>query len=245
MFRKEKVSNLVETKYYPGYNYYDVYRLRLLTEPQKYNFLPNSFIIRVKDPENFIPYKMEKHFNEKAFYSILHRECFNSCVDTDEVEECYSNCRSKHLTALQLFKKSVEESRKWNPITSYVNLKEYQKRPAEMGKNVPSDTDYYVKYEYLRNKLLSKIDFKNKGLNKVFYNATGMSKEGVHNIFNLYLSGKFPPYTQKALERNNIKGRYEEYVKLNELYGQQANDLLNSKEPELTWGHVSGEDYEN
>ena len=65
MFRKEK-TNLQHDKIYPGYNYHDVYRLRLLTEPQKYNFLPNSFIIRVKDPENFIPYNMEKHFNEKV-----------------------------------------------------------------------------------------------------------------------------------------------------------------------------------
>jgi hypothetical protein len=243
MFRKEKVN--IRERINPTYSYHDVYRLRLLTEPQKYNFLPNSFIIRVKDPENFIPYSLEKHFNEKAFYSILHRECFNSCIDSDETEECYSNCRSKNLTSLQLFKKSVEENRKWNPITSYINLREYQKRPAEMGKNVPSDTDYYVKYEYLRSKLFNKTDFKNKGLNKVFTNAIGHSKAATTNIFNLYLSGKFPPYTQKALDRNNIKERYEEYVKLNEKYGQQVDELMNSKEPELTWGHVSGEDYEN
>lgn len=243
MFRKEKLN--FDEKFYPEYNYLDVYRLRLLKEPQKYNFLPNSFIIRVKDPENFIPYKLEKHFNEKIFYNVLHRECFNSCIDSEETEDCYSNCRSKHLTSIQLFKKAVEESRKWNPITSYINIREYQKRPSEMGLNTPSDIDYYAKYNYLKQQVLSKLDFKKEGLNKIFANATNLSQRNTTNIFNLYLSGKFPPFTQKALDRNNIKSRYEEYVKLNEKYGEQLDELVNSKEPELNWGHVSGEDYED
>lgn len=232
--------------YVNDYNYFDyndIYRLRKISPPQTHFCIPPSFLIRVHDPENFIPYNMVNYFNEKIFYNLLHRECFNACIDNSDSKQCYLNCRSKHLTSIELFKKTIEEHRKYKPIDSYVNLEEYQKRPKDMGKEIPKDSDYYAKEKYYRDQFLEELPSAGKGLDRIFQKASKDYSVQKTNIFKLYVSGLFPPRTQKAIERNNTKERYQEYVKLNEEYGSKLDELLNSKESEFNWGHIQGDDY--
>jgi len=225
-------------------SYDNLTRTMRVNQPQSYSFLPKTFIKRIKNPENFLPRELVGHFNEKMFY-FNHRECFNNCVDDlENAEECYRNCQDKRLTSLQIFKTAVEEKRKWSLVNELFNLREYQKRPKEMGKNVPSETDYYAKLKYIEDEMKAEKKYLSSGLNDLFSKATNSSTKATTNIFKLYLSGVFPPHTQKAIERNNVQGRYEEYLKLNEQYGKQVDELLNSAEPEFTWGHIDGEDYE-
>ena len=63
--------------------YQEKMRLRTIKEPKVYDFIPLNYIIRVQNPLNFIPYKLVPHFNEKVFFNYLHRECFNSCVESE------------------------------------------------------------------------------------------------------------------------------------------------------------------
>jgi hypothetical protein len=220
--------------------------LLLIKEPRIYtkSTLPNTFSIRLKQPESFIPENWKKHFNEKMFYNILHRECFNSCIDIENSKDCYLNCRDKHSASIEIFKTAVEEKRKWNLLGNIINLREYQKRPQDIGKNVPSDVDYYAKTRYIKDQLNQERELLTSGLDNVFKGASNLFSKEKTNIFKMYVSGLFPPNTKKALERNNIQGRYEEYMKLNEKYGERIDELMNSKDPEFTWGHIDGEDYE-
>ena len=215
-------------------------------EPRVYtkSTLPNTFAIKINQPENFIPDMWKKHFNEKMFYNVLHRECFNSCIDSENPKESYLNCRDKHSASIAIFKTAVEEKRKWNFLGSIINLREYQKRPDQIGKNIPSDVDYYAKTKYINKQLQDEKELLTSGLDNVFKGASNLFSKEKTNIFKMYVSGLFPPNTKKALERNNVQGRYEEYMKLNEKYGERIDELMNSKEAEYTWGHIDGEDYE-
>ena len=229
------------------FSYPEILSQRYYEKPKTYSFLPFTFVIKHRDPENFIPYRLEKHFNEISFYN-MHRQCFNSCVDKTDVKECYNNCTSKHLSSIQIFKTALEEHRKWNPVTSYINLREFHKRPEEMGVNVPTDGNYYSKLEYLTTKFFENVWGKNtKGYNDLFDQALGTTNKSKQstNIFNLYLNGLFPPYTKKAIERSNVTKRYEEYMNLMNEYGSKIEENLDSsKEYDVNWGNISGEDYE-
>lgn len=227
-------------------SFYDhLYRQLKISPPNSFKSLPKTFINNLRNPENFIPFNTVKYFNEKMFF-YNHRQCFNSCVDNEsDTEECYKNCQVKHLTSLQLFKTAVEEKRKWNLQNEIINLSEYQKRPRDMGRNVPSDTDYYAKTKYIEDEMKKEKKEITSGIENLFIKATNSVPASKYNIFKLYLSGLFPPNTQKAIERNNIQGRYEEYQKLNEQYGNKIEEALSSLNGEYTWGHIEGEDYEN
>lgn len=227
----------------PTLSYDEMYRLYTVKEQSSYSSLPHSFIIRTRDPDHFIPRNMTKYFNEKVFYN-MHRQCFNACVDGENDRECYSNCKNKNLTSLELFKTAVEQQRKWNPITSYINVREYQKRPVEMGKNVPSEVDYYAKMKYIQEQYQNERTGHLTGLNDLFRGATNFFSPQKTNIFKMYMSGLFPSYTKKAIERNDITSRYEEYMKLNEEFGSKLDEILKEKEGEYSWGHITGEDFE-
>ena len=224
----------------------EIRNLLQLKDPKTYNKsnLPNTFAIRLKQPENFIPDNWKKHFNEKMFYNVLHRECFNSCIDIENSKDCYLNCKDKHSASIEIFKTAVEEKRKWNFFGSIANFREYHKRPQDIGKNVPSDVDYYAKTNYIKDQLNQEKQQLTSGLDDVFKGASNLFSREKTNIFKMYVSGLFPPNTQKALERNNIQGRYEEYMKLNQKYGEKIDELMNSKDQEFTWGHIDGEDYQ-
>lgn len=228
--------------------YFENYRLRLQPEARLSSTILPSFLIKYKNPERFLPLSHEKHFNEKIFYNTLHRECFNSCIDTSNTEQCYSNCQSKHLTSVELLKNAVVEDRKYNGVTNYINLREYQKRPNEMGKNIVSDVNFAKKQEYLEEKFKQKVNTEVKTLETGFvdfFNKTYNTAKITTNIFDIYLRGQFPSYINKALKRNDVCSRYAEYKELNEKYGSQISDILESEiKDELTWGHINGEDYE-
>lgn len=229
-------------------HYSELIRLRMHPEPKTYKFLPSTFLIKVRNPENFIPYSHQKYFNEKIFYNVYHRECFNSCVDTSSPEQCYSNCQSKHSTSVELFKTAVEEKRKYSPITSYLNLKEYQKRPDEMGKNVISDADYNKKFLDMNRKFREKYSFDANSLETGFmdfFNKTYNTRKITTNIFDIYVKGQYPPYAKEADKRNDVSNRYSEYTQLNEKYGSQINSVLEKEfKEDTTWGHINGDDYE-
>lgn len=146
--------------------YQEKMRLRTIKEPKVYDFIPLNYIIRVQNPLNFIPYKLVPHFNEKMFFNYLHRECFNSCVESEN--DCYVNCQSKHSTALELFKNAVESKRKWEPVNSYINLREYHKRPEDQGKNVPSDSNYTYKLNWIYKNNIDGLSHNTKGLEELF-----------------------------------------------------------------------------
>lgn len=236
---------MIEGKRTPEYfenKYRFLLRLRNLDAPKTFTYIPETFKIKWKNPENFIPYRMVRKFNERIFYNFLHRECFNSCLDSWNESECYSNCRNKHLTSLQIFKHSVEENRKWDLLNSFLNLREYQKSPAEMGKNVPHESNYFLKTALENEELIRKEDELKNGIFQLFGDYRNDLPKKV-NIFQMYLNGQFPHYTQKAIDRANLKGRYEEYKQLSEKYADRIDDVLSRETGYFNWGHISGDDF--
>lgn len=219
-------------------------RLRHVEEPKIYDTLPKSFIINTPNPLSFIPHKVIPYFNERIFFNFIHRQCFNSCIDDSNSIDCYKNCNSKHLSSIELFKTAVEQKRKYDPFNSFYNLSEYQKRPKHMAKNIPSDTDYIKKLRWLQSNYNEKgLTHNTNGLENIFTNATHSNVSNKTNIFKMYLEGKFPSYTQKAIDRNNLRGRYSEYMKLNEKLGDSINDLMEEESEKVNWGNITGEDY--
>lgn len=236
--------NRYTTDLFSSYNLLEVLQRSKLDPPKKYSYLPATFMKRVQEPENFIPSKMAKHFNEIMFFNTLHRSCFNSCVNKEDTKTCYKNCQSKHLTSIELFKTAIEEDRKWNKITSFINVREYQKRPQELLKNTLSDTDYSKKSKYLIDQFVTETKLNANNLNDVFSSAVKQIHPLKTNIFSLYFQGMFPHYTRKAIERSGVANRYEEYKQLLEQYESQVKSELEKRESEFSWGSVNGEDYE-
>lgn len=236
--------NRYTTDFFSSYNLLEVLQRSKLDPPKKYSYLPATFMIRVQEPENFIPSKMAKHFNEIMFFNTLHRSCFNSCVNKEDVQTCYKNCQSKHLTSIELFKTAIEEDRKWNKVTSFINVREYQKRPQELLKNTLSDTDYSKKSKHLLDQFVTETKRNVNNLNDVFSSAVKQIHPLKTNIFSLYFQGMFPHYTRKAIEGSGVANRYEEYKQLLEKYESQVKSELEKRESEFTWGSVNGEDYE-
>ena len=112
-----------------------------------------------------------------------------------------------------------------------------------MGKNIPSDADYIRKLKWLQQAYKDEVEHKTTGLEDVFDPLKELTPSKT-NIFKMYLEGKFPSYTQKAIDRNNLKGRYKEYVRLSEELGDRIDEYVNATENDFTWGHISGEDFE-
>lgn len=148
----------------------EIYRLRKIDDPKRYHFIAPSFIKKYKNPLNFLPYKYVTHFNEKIFYNLIHRECFNSCVNTDNEEICYSNCQLKTLTSIELFKTAIEENFKNDIINSVLNLEEYHKRPEDIGQNIPSDNNYSFKINWIYRNFDNNYNHKTNGLGNIFEN---------------------------------------------------------------------------
>ena len=134
-----------------------------LEPPKNYDYIPETYKNVWEDPNKFIPTRMHKTFNQKMFYNFVHRECFNSCIsltnqsfkpDLTETS-CYDNCRSKHLSSMGIFSDIVLYRRKWDGFMSFINMREYQKDPDEMGKLIPTDP-------FLRGSILQFRDIKRK-----------------------------------------------------------------------------------
>ena len=86
-------------------------------KPKYYDYIPESYKLNWEDPHKFIPDRMVSDFNQKLFINFIHRECFNSCINSSsslsETErQCYNNCQNKHLSSLATFRKfsSKEEN---------------------------------------------------------------------------------------------------------------------------------------
>lgn len=166
-----------------GNVYAEKMRLREVEAPKTYDYLPPTFLIKTRNPLNFIPMRLVKHFNERIYANFLHRECFNACLDNENDNQCYLNCQNKHLTSIELFKRAVEENRRWEPINSYVNLREYQKRPNELGKNVVSDSNYSLKHKDLQSKFKDGITHETNALDEVFAGQNIKETPSSSNVF--------------------------------------------------------------
>ncbi len=154
------------------FDYSNVYaeklRLRQIDAPKSYSFIAPTYLINVPNPLSFLPKRQIKSFNEKVFLNTLHRECFNSCIDTENEDQCYTNCQSKHLASIQLLKTAIEERRKYDPFNSYFNLREYHKRPEEQGVNIPSDNDFTYKLNWVYKNNSEGLSHNVKGLEEIF-----------------------------------------------------------------------------
>lgn len=190
-----------------GKVYAEKMRLREVESPKKYDSLPPTFITKTINPLNFIPVRFVKHFNERLYSNYLHRECFNACIDSENDNQCYLNCQNKHLTAIELFKVAVEEQRKWDPISSFINLREYQKRPSELGQNIVSDSNYSLKHKELQSKFKDGITHNTHALDEIF-SGDKVKEVPNTNLFNLYLNAKFPQLIQLAVDRTKQSWGY-------------------------------------
>lgn len=156
-------DNLDSENFYP-----EKLRLRQIDAPKTYTFIAPTYLINVPNPLSFLPHRQIKSFNDKVFFNSIHRECFNSCIDSENENQCYLNCQSKHLASIQLLKTAIEERRKYDPYNSYLNLREYHKRPEEQGVNIPSDNDFSYKLKWIYRNNTEGLTHNFKGLEEVF-----------------------------------------------------------------------------
>ena len=215
-------------------------------KPKTYDYIPESFKLIWEDPHKFIPDKMLNHFNEKMFINFIHRECFNSCLTktsslTENEINCYKNCQNKHLMSIGTFKEALMSRRKWRGWKNYVSLKEYSRTPEEMATDFP--TDPILRGEFLKHKDLQFEAKQKTGLRELF--AARKEPEKNISIVDLYFKGRFPSDSKVAKEKlaNRRKDIYNEYLELNEKYGDRINELLKKKVNMADWKDVPGDNW--
>jgi hypothetical protein len=212
-------------------------------KPTHHDYIPETYKLRWDQPEKFLPDYMIGTFNQRMFNNFLHRECFNSCVNrgtslSQDEKTCYSNCRSKHLYSMGLFKDILMTQRKWKGFRNFINLKEYSRVPDEMGTNVP--TDLRRRKDFLEWKDYHKHYNVRHGLREIF----GYKKPEEQNIFDYYLEGRFTKdsLTGQEFDENSRKDRYNEYKELSEKFGEKVHDMLKGRKTK-GWVGIPGEDF--
>jgi len=212
------------------------------SEPKQYKTLPDSYKNVWEDPECFIPKKMHRTFNQQMFYNFIHRECFNSCINKTNVSNqpnkteifCYENCRNKHLSSLGIFKHAILTKRKWNGFLDFVNLREYQKDPDEMGELIP--TDIFLRGHIRIVRSMKEHVHLSGGLNDLF----GIKEPKQINIFEYYLLRPGTSFLPKPTKPEE-KGSYEHYKELSEKYGAVISEKLNQVNVK-DWKGIPGDD---
>lgn len=212
--------------------------------PKTYSYIPESFKLHNEDPDKFLPDRMLKQFNEKMFYNFLHRECFNVSVTdssslTDTEQKTYSNCLTKHLNSIGIFRDVVLAKKKWRGFQNYISIKEYSRSPEEMTTNIPTDPALRAAY-YNYERHLKGMEAKN-----AFIDLFGVSKRKQTDIFQMYLNGVYAPGSKMeaddlAAER---KDKYNEYKELNAKYGDRIQALLKRRVNPKDWKEIAGENF--
>ena len=156
-----------------------------------YDYIPETYKIQWDDYDQFLPKNMTSIFNKKIYYNFLQRECFNSCIQSassdaisDEERSCFNNCRSKHLASLGIYERVTMAKRKWNGILSFVNLAEFNKKPEEMNKMIP--TDPYLTSAMEFNVIVRRNALQSCGLYKLFGHKSNTISP---NLFEFYAMG--------------------------------------------------------
>lgn len=220
---------------------------RTFDKPKVYDYIPETFKMKWEDPHKFIPDRMLSHFNQRTFINYIHRECFNSCVNTNaalsEAEKsCYENCKNKHLSALGTFKEALLQNRKWKGWKNFINLREYERTPEEIGTVYP--TDPHRRADLETKKELKFMSDQSRGLREAL-NSEFESPVEESTVFDEYLKGKYPAESlvgkHKASQQR--KDVYNEYKELNEKYGAQVAELLRSKVNMKDWKDIPGDDW--
>jgi hypothetical protein len=240
------------------FNNYETYRsisphipnwvFRTFEKPKVYDYIPETFKNKWEDPHKFIPDRMLGHFNQRVFLQHIHRECFNSCVNSsaalsDQEKSCYDNCRNKHLSAIGTFKEVLLQNRKWKGWKNFVNLREFERTPEEIGTIFPTDPYRRASIEDKRESEFSRKQ--THGLREVFNSEFEDPVEN-SNVFDEYMKGRYPEDSLVGQNRNGKKRRdiYNEYKELNEKYGAQVVELIRSKINIKDWKDVPGDDWQ-
>lgn len=215
-------------------------------KPKTWSYIPETYKNQWRDPNKFIPNDMKRSFNQQMYYNFLHRECFNSCLSSNNKStmpstqelSCYENCKNKHLSSLGIFVNAILSKRKWDGFLNFINLREYQKDPDEMAKLVPHDP-------FLRSSIIEYRAFQeylevNKGVNEVL-NSTEFEKP--MSIFEFYLFKPVPEFSKryKAILNKTI-GDYEHYKQLTEKYGHIIKEKYSNADVN-DWEGIEGDDW--
>ena len=219
--------------------YFHVYE-----EPKKVSSIKESFIIDYVDNEKFLPDSYLKEFDATLFYNYIHRECFRSSIsntpklDSTEVTS-YQNCVSKHQFSIKVFSNVVMASRKWKGFLSYINMREYSRKPEEMGTTIP--TNPIIRKNYLDHLLIKENEERGKGIENLL--SSVKTKNPMSFVYQFLLKKKSFLSRLDLEEALRNKDVLAEYTRLNEKFGSELSDELKAKVDIKDWQGIGGDDF--
>lgn len=176
-----------------------------LKEHKTYSSIPETYKIQWQSFEKFLPKYYLLAFNQRVYYNLIQRECFNSCIsnaDSSVVDEsernCFNNCRNKHLSSLAIYESVSVNSRKWEQFLPYVNLTEYAKPPEKMGKLTPTDPLLIIQEQKQAEDKI--YEFNTNGLSNVF----GVKKPSDSpTLMDLWMAELYPKFSKAYTNKTN------------------------------------------